>query len=331
MSGYVLREVREQEWDALVDRCPMATVFHRAAWLGSIDATEDVSIARVACERDGVLMGVWPIGLLRKGPLRVGGSPLPGWNTAYLGPVFTDACEDRLGALRAMLRGKPISNPSFVATRCMHTDMDLSGLGFRRTRDFETYEMGLTRDEDYLFSVMKGACRTSIRKGTKNGLEVRVEEDDTYIDDFCAMSDEVFAKSSLKTPYSRRFVEEVQERLTSAGELIVASAFHGEDRVATVMIPHNGRTAMYFAGASYGAKLSLMPNNLLLWEVMRACKDRGLSSFDMISTSGKPGKFKMAFGPAARVSCVHWERTSNPIVKWMREKYEQRARAKRRV
>jgi hypothetical protein len=331
MSGLRVREVGETEWDALVDRCPLSTVYHRNAWLGALEAVGDATISRVVCERGGELMGVWPVGLMRKGPLRVGGSPLPGWNTAYLGPVFAQGCDDQLGAFRAMLVSKPIAKPSFLATRCMHTDLDLSVLGFRRTRDFETYEIDLTKSEDDLFAAMKGTCRTRVRKGTKNGLEVRVEEDDGYIDDFCTMAEDVFAKSNQRPPYSRAFIRAMHDRLHAAGELLVTSAFHGQDRVATLVIPHDGRTAMYFAGGSFADKLSLAPNNLLHWETMRVCKSMGMHRYDFISNSGKPGQFKKTFGPDERVSCVHWERTSNPVVKWMREKYEQRARAKRRV
>lgn len=331
MSGLCVREAGEREWDSLLDRCPLSTVYHRGAWLGALEAVGDAQFSRVVCERDGVLQCAWPVGLLRKGPLRVGGSPLPGWNTAYLGPVFTPECGDALAALNAMMRAKPISNPSFLATRCMHVDLDLSTLGFQRTRAFSTYEIDLTKSEDELFSAMKGTCRTRVRKGSKNGLIVRVEEDDSYIEDFCAMAEDVFIKSNQRPPYSRGFIRAMHDRLHGAGELVVTSAFHGDDRVATLVIPHDGRTAMYFAGGSFADKLSLVPNNLLHWETMLACKSMGMARYDFISTSGKPGQFKKTFGPDERVSCVHWERSSNPLVKWMREKYEQQSRARRKI
>jgi len=330
VSELCVREASEQEWDALIDLCPLSTVYHRNAWLNALSTDGVAEIKRVVCENEGDLKGAWPIGLLRKGPLRVGGSPLPGWNTAYLGPVFTDMCEDPLNAVSAMLKAKPIASPSFLATRCMHTDLDLSKLGFERTRDFATYEIDLTQDEDELFAALKGTCRTRVRKGTKNGLEVRVERDDAYIDDFCTMSDDVFAKSHKKPPYSRRFIREMHDRLFATGELLVTSAFHGDDRIATLVVPHDGRTAMYFAGGSFADRLSLAPNNLLHWETIRACKSMGMLRYDFISSSGKPGKFKKTFSPIERVNCVHWERTSNPLVKWMREKYEQRARRQRK-
>lgn len=330
-----VREIEEADWDALVDQCPLGTVYHRVGWIGVLSACEGVEIKLVACFRGDELVAVWPIGILRKGPMRVGGSPLPGWNTAYLGPVFAQKyCGDhqlKLDAMKKMIKSKPISNPAFVATRCMDVDLDLSAIGFEKSRDFETYEIDLTRDEDDLFAALKGTCRTRVRKGTKNGLVVRVEEDAGYIDDFWEMASDVFVKSKQKPPYSKRFLSVVHERLFAKGELLVTSAFHNDERIASLIIPHDGKTGMYFAGGTFASKLSLAPNNLLHWETMMACKRLGMTRYDFISNRGKPGKFKKTFHPDERVSCVHWERSKNSLVKWMREAYEKRARNQRRI
>jgi Acetyltransferase (GNAT) domain len=328
---FVISEVDAAQWDELVDWCALSTVYHRNGWLGAVEACEGVAMKRVACWDGDALVALWPIGILKMGPMRVGGSPLPGWNTAYLGPIFTARCEDKLEAVRAMMQAKPISNPSFVATRSIDVEMDWSGLGFTKARVFETYEIDLTREEDELFAALKGTCRTRVRKGRKNGLEVRVEEGDGYIEDFWTMASDVFAKSRQKPPYSKKFLRAVHERLFDAGELLVTSAFLGDERIATLIVPHDGKTGMYFAGGTFADKLSLAPNNLLHWETMMACKRLGMERYDFISNRGKPGKFKKTFGPDERVSCVHWERAKNPAVKWLRDKYEARARAKRKT
>jgi hypothetical protein len=330
-STYTVKQVARDDWDGLVDQCELGTVYHRSGWLGALELCEDMELKRVACFQGAELMAIWAVGMMRKGPMRVGGSPMPGWNTAYLGPIFADGCDDKLGAVRAMMHAKPISNPSFLATRCMDIDLDLSPIGFEKSKAFETYEIDLTLDEEALFSALKGTCRTRIRKGTKNGLTIRVEEDDGYIDDFWTMASDVFLKSRQKPPYSRKFLRAIHDQMFEAGELLVTSAFHEGERIATLIIPHDGKTGMYFAGGTFADKLSLAPNNLLHWETMMECKRMGMERYDFISNRGKPGKFKKTFNPLERVSCVHWERARNPAVKWMRDKYEARARAKRKT
>ncbi len=325
------RELTGSDWDAAVDRAPLATVYHRDAWLGALEAATGASIRRLACEVDGELACVWPIGLLRKGPLRVAGSPLPGWNTAYLGPAFTSTPCDPEALIGHLIKAPPVRNPSFLALRMMDAGIDLSPLGFRETRSFETYEMDLTRGEETLWSGLKSTCRTRVRKGEKNGLEIREETDGSYLDPFWRMACDVFSKSNQRPPYSRRLLEEIERRLRPAGELLVTSAFKENERVATLIIPHDRKTAMYFAGGTRADALALAPNNLLHWKTMLFCMQRGIGTYDFISNRGSPGKFKKTFGPIERVSCRHWERAGNPLVGKLRDVYERRARSKRRL
>lgn len=329
-QSYAIDTVEGSQWDGLVSHCEFTTVYHRDGWLGIIEECEGVSIQRVVCYKNEMLQAVWPIGIFRKGPLRVGGSPLPGWNTAYLGPVFTSECDDKPSAVKAMLNSKLISNPSFVALRCMDIGVDLSECGFEKTREFRTYGIDLTRDKDELFSALKGTCRTRVRKGTKNGLEIRFEEGDEYLDDYWKMANDVFSKSNLKPPFTENFLRVMHKRLFSKGELLVPTAYFGDERVATLIVPHDGKTGMYFAGGTFGEKLKLAPNNLLHWETMMECKRLGMERYDFISINGKPGKFKRTFNPEERVGCIHWERTNSQLVKWLRDKYEVRARARRK-
>lgn len=330
--SHTIREITDDaEWDALVDRAELGTVYHRSGWLGVLSECTEARIHRVALEGPTGLLAIWPIGLLRKGPLRVGGSPLPGWNTAYLGPLFTDACEDKADAVRRMYTAPPIRKPAFLATRVMDTTADLEPLGFRRIKDFETYEIDLTEPTETLWGNLKGTCRTRIRKGEKNGLEIREEHDASYLDEFMAMAGDVFAKTNKRPPFTRHFLQQVDTRLRARDELLITSAFYGNERIATLMIPHNQRTAMYFSGVSLANRLDLAPNNLLHWRTMMFGKQRGITKYDFISNLGSPGKFKATFHPIERVSCAHWERSSNLIVRTLRNTYEKKTRESRRV
>ena len=197
--NFSVRDIEsDTAWDALVDQTEHGTVYHRAGWLATLQATTPARFRRLVLEVDGRPAAIWPVGFLRKGPFRIAGSPLPGWNTAYMGPLFTNDCSDRVGAVNALFRSSPIRRPAFMATRLMDTTLDLSSLGFRKTRSFETYEIDLSLSEQSLWDAMKGTCRTRIRKGEKNGLEVREETDGSYLEDFWAMATDVFAKSNQR-------------------------------------------------------------------------------------------------------------------------------------
>jgi hypothetical protein len=327
-----VREINtDQAWDDLVDAADHATVYHRSGWLAALDATTGAPMRRLVLDSDNGPLALWPIAILRKGPIRVAGSPLPGWNTAYLGPLFLPACSDKAGAVATMMRASPVRRPAFVATRTMDTGVDLSPLGFRKTREFETFEMDLTLPEQALWDNLKSTCRTRIRKGEKNGLEVREENDEAYIDSFWQMATDVFAKSNQRPPYSLAFLRQIESHLRQRGELLVTSAFLGSERVATLIIPHDQTTAMYFAGGSLASRLDLAPNNLLHWRTMLLCQKRGLKRYDFISNRGSPGRFKATFNPVERVSAVHWESARSALLWHARRLYEARARRSRRL
>ncbi|MCC5821684.1 MAG: GNAT family N-acetyltransferase [Phycisphaerales bacterium] len=331
MSNTIREITDDAEWDALVDRAELGTVYHRSGWLGVLNECTEARIHRIALEGPTGLLAIWPIGLLRKGPLRIGGSPLPGWNTAYLGPLFANACEDKADAVRRMYAAPPIRKPAFLATRVMDTTADFGPLGFRRIKDFETYEIDLTESTETLWGNLKGTCRTRIRKGEKNGLEIREEHDDSYLDEFMTMASDVFAKTNKKPPFSKYFLKQVDSRLRARGELLVTSAFHGSDRIATLIVPHDRRTAMYFAGVSLASRLDLAPNNLLHWQTISRTKVLGISSYDFISSKGSPGRFKATFGPNARSTSIHWEHTSNIVVEKLKSWYETRMKSKQKT
>lgn len=330
MSFRVRDAESDAAWDTLVDQAEHATVYHRSGWLASLEATTPARFRRLVLEQDGRTAAIWPVGLFRKGPFRIAGSPLPGWNTAYMGPLFMASCSDRLGAMRTLLRSGSIRRPAFIATRLMDTRLDLAPLGFRKTRSFETYEMDLTLPEESLWGNLKGTCRTRIRKGEKNGLEVREENDGAYLDDFWSMATDVFAKSNQRPPYSLRFLRQLEDRLRPRNELLVMTAFHGRDRIATLIIPHDRKTGMYFAGGSHADRLDLVPNNLLHWRTILRCRELGIELYDFISSRGSPGRFKSTFGPAERVSAIHWEFARSKLLWHARTAYERRARSRRK-
>ena len=330
--SHTIREITDDaEWDALVDRAELGTVYHRSGWLGVLNECTEARIHRVALEGPAGLLAIWPIGLLRKGPLRIGGSPLPGWNTAYLGPLFTDACEDKADAVRRMYTAPPIRKPAFLATRVMDTTADLEPLGFRRTKDFETYEIDLTEPTETLWGNLKGTCRTRIRKGEKNGLDIREEHDDSYLDEFMAMACDVFAKTNKMPPFSKYFLKQVDTRLRARGELLVTSAYYDDKRIASLMIPYDRGTAMYFAGVSLANHLDLAPNNLLHWNTIIIAKSQGVPKYDFISSKGSPGRFKSTFSPQKLVKSTHWEASKSAYITIAKNYYEKVSRYRMRT
>lgn len=144
---------------------PDRTVFHSLPWLETIEEWMRLRLVLVKVERNGRCAAIWPSLEQRKGPFRVLGSPLPGWGTAYMGPLIAEG-EDAQGVLGTILSSDLIGSPSYfevrVLDRCTH--LDLAPFGFKRQRRFETALLALASDEKKCGT---GWQATAVRRSAK--------------------------------------------------------------------------------------------------------------------------------------------------------------------
>ncbi|MBK8096528.1 MAG: GNAT family N-acetyltransferase [Planctomycetes bacterium] len=329
---YSVSTVAPEFWDALLLQFPTRQVFHRRAWLQVLVQVHGLKLTLLRIDAGSRLVGLWPVLSLRKGPLTITGSPLPGWSTAYLGPMLVADC-DADAALAEALQHRALRSASYVETRVVHVGQSLSLLPhrFERLLEFETYLLDLARPQDTVWQGLESRCRNTVRKAQKNGVTVRTETDASFLDQFWEQSLAVFANSGLTPGFSRELLQAMWRELVPAGLLTVFSAFHDGRRAASVMILHDDQTAYYWAGATDQDLLPLSPNNLLLWEAIVAMQARGIRTLDMVSSSGNAGKFKRSFGPVAAIAAVHWGRSRTRFEGWLKRTYENFVRWRRRA
>ena len=134
----VISEVDSEQWDDLLAGFPRATVFHTLAWQQIMSAAGAAGIHLLQAQLDGECEAVWPCQEMRKGPLRVLGSPLPGMSTAYMGPLFKSRGNMR-AIVDAFFQNDCFSKPAFFAVKSLNAEhVDLSSYGFERVLEFDT-------------------------------------------------------------------------------------------------------------------------------------------------------------------------------------------------
>jgi CelD/BcsL family acetyltransferase involved in cellulose biosynthesis len=324
-TEYSIGAVAMEEWEQLLDRFPQHTVFHTLPWLTSILEVHKPQLRLVRADADEECVAVWPVFATRKGPLHIVGSPLPGWSTAYLGPLFIENCDEHR-AIDAMLNSDLVRRNSYFACKSINfgqRPVDLSPFGFENVLDFETYCLDLTVGHDALWQNLKSECRTQIRKGQKMGVEIAYETDDSFLDQYWEMSVETFANTHIQPMFTRPFLQEMWKRLSEVDRVRGISAWHKGERIASLILPLDNHTMYYWSGASYLRCRGIPANNLLHWEAIQEANRLGLQRYDFISTLGGAGRFKRTFGPELVHSATHWERTSSRLVKALRNGYEQ--------
>jgi len=320
----------DEDWDDLVRRFPDRTVFHGLPWLTLLCEAHRLKRLLIRADADGQCVAVWPCLDLRRGPFRIVGSPLPGWSTAYLGPLFAPGV-DLAPVLEAVFESPFLRRWSYFRFRVIdeHREIDLQPRGFSRLAREETYLLDLSAPEAALWNNLKSECRSRIRKAQRQGVEVRVEHDDQFLEDFWLMSCEVFAKSKLKPPFTREFARLLIDHLRPAEQVVVLSAFCKTRRIATLILPHNDHTMYYWAGGTFQEFRDLPSNNLLHWSAILEAKRMGLARYDFISTVGGPGRFKKTFAPEARFVATHWEASRHRLIGALKDRYEGYLRSRR--
>jgi hypothetical protein len=317
------RCVSEAEWETLLERFADHTVYHTLPWLRTLVASHKLQLHLIAVDTDDRADAIWPLLETRKGPLRIVGSPLPGWSTAYLGPLFAEGAD--IGASwRAFMASAPLRRASYIALKAIGSArcLDLSKRGFQKIAEFDTYRIDLRQPQDVLWGRLRAVCRNEIRKSQRAGVEIHEEADEAFVDPYWSMTCETFARTQARPTHTREFVALLWRNLHGAGMVRVISAWRHRERIASVVLLRDHGVMYYWGSASHLEHRRLCAHRLLLWEAIAGAQQEGLKQFDLISTAGGPGQFKKSFGPDEVTIATHWERSASPLVAAAKSLYE---------
>jgi Acetyltransferase (GNAT) domain len=292
----------EQIHSGLADR----TIYQSLAWLNFLKATQNgepvLAILRNGPEVAGYFTGV----IIRKFGLRILGSPFPGWSTSYMAFNLQPGVSKR-AALDALTRF------AFKDLRCAHLEFmdrkfsaeEVRKCGFRWT-PLHGFEINLGLGEDDIFRRFEGSCRQAIRRAIRLGVTIEEADDPSFVNEYYAQLEDVFAKQGLVPTYDIARVHELIRHIGPTGKLLLLRARDPGGRcIATGIFLMISPTTMYFwGGASWRSYQTLRPNDLLMWTAMRIGKARGMQILDL----GGAGDYKKKFG--GRPISVPWVRVS---------------------
>jgi CelD/BcsL family acetyltransferase involved in cellulose biosynthesis len=300
-------QVTAAEWDALLCPFPTATVFHGSAWLAMLHETTGGETVLLEV-RDGTRAAGYFCGLvLRKGPFRLLGSPLPGWGTPAMGPVADPSSFDQRAFLQAVAAYCRRERMGLVEMSCPWLEGDiLHGYGYRAVEDV-TFSMRLQGAEDAWKNIQK-RTQTYIRQAQKFGVTVEAAANETAVHEHYEQLLQVFAKYASRPPYG---VERplAMWRHLHPPHLALLRAMHDDRCIASYLLAFDRETMWGLASASRQDALHLRPNDLLHWKAIDLACQRGLRNYDFCGG----GDYKQKYG-ARLVSRVRWIRAFNPAI-----------------
>jgi hypothetical protein len=297
-----------REWDHLVARFPNCRIVHKRAWIEWLEACGHGTPLYLVFERDNEVVGAIPGLLVRIGLLRLYGSPLPGWQTPAMGPVFDPArvsTHELIGALVPFLeRHHGVHHVELLSG---HLDGGpMQALGFR-DESVPTYRAKLyPGDEARMMKALKESARRNIRRAAKLGLVARIEDDEAIVAEHYAQLQEVFVRGGNTVSFGPDRAREFFRHMRAAGKLLAVSVYLPEGvNIATGLFTLDGRELLLWSWAHRTAHRWFRPTELLTWTVMTRAMAAGCDTLDFMGL----GDFKTKFGAELDVTKHRWVRS----------------------
>lgn len=296
----------QQGWDELVSRFANHRVVHRLAWVRSLEASGLGSPRFLVFEQAGAVVGCMPGLLVQLGPLRLFGSPLPGWQTVSMGPAFDAA---RVTTAELLASVVPFLRERYHVHHVEIMTSALDGAAMRtlqfRGQTVPTYRATMfPGDEARTLKLLKDSARRNVRRAQKLGLIVRFETEETFVDEHFAQIGEVFARGGHSLPFTKRRVLEYFRNMKAGGHLIAVSVYlpDGTTNIATGMFTMEGRELLLWMWAHRTRYRWYRPTELMTWTVMQKAMAAGCDTFDFMGR----GDFKAKFGAEPDLTKYRW-------------------------
>lgn len=284
-------------WDDFVARAPDGTVAHRWAWMQIVPAAYGHQAIPLAAVRDGALVGVLPLVLLRS---RLFGRHLVSMPFLDYGGLCTAgdhlveralvaAAVDLARSNRAKLELRHLSDRSVDLPASLHK---------------VTMMLDLSGGEDAVWRRIRSSRRGQVRKAQRNGLVASVHGAEALEDFYRIIATNM---RDLGSPvHRRRYFDEVIAQLGEDARIVLVR--DGRQAVgAGMVLIHGGRIALPWP-SSLRSSFSRGSNKLLYWEVLRYGVERDCLEFDFGRSSLDSGTFEWKRQWGAEPVQLFWHR-----------------------
>lgn len=309
-----VREASPQEvigWDNLVTRFENCRVVHKQAWLDSLQAScVKGKLLYLIYERDSEIVACLPGFLVTVGLLRMFGSPLPGWQTLSMGPLFNEGevtAEELVVPLVEFLTKRYGVHHIELLTDGLSQEV-MEKLRFTRKPSPSYCVQMSPSDPEKTLKAFKESARRNVKRANKLGLVVEFVDDESFVDEHYDQLVEVYNRGGNMIPFSKKRAVEFFRHMKAGGNLIAVkvSLPDGGPCIATGTFTIEGRELLLWMWAHRTRYRWYRPTELMTWSVMQKAMAAGCDTFDLMGR----GEFKPKLGAVLYEgrSCWIWSR-----------------------
>jgi lipid II:glycine glycyltransferase (peptidoglycan interpeptide bridge formation enzyme) len=295
------------EWSQMLDLFEDANIYQTSAYGGVRWGERNLS--RLVLKRDGDVMGMAQVRIVRPTPLKFG--------MAYLrwGPIWKRCCQpldpevlirmaraiedEYLGKRKLFLQIRP--NAFAGSTRAHAFQRAFSKFtrvpGEAETA-YRTFVLDLTPTLDELRGRLEKKWRNQLTRSEKNDLTVISGHGSEEYRAFCEIYSQMRNRKTFETTVDVDEFERIQEALTESQRMRVLICRDKGVPVAGLVASAMGDSAIYLLGATGDAGLNSKGAYLLQWSLICWLKQRGIQSYDLggVDPEGNPGVYHFKRG-----------------------------------
>ena len=281
MTIKLLSNNKLQLWDGFIDSHPQGTIFHRSEWKEIVERTFGYKSYYFLAEENGEIKGALPL-FHAKGWL-AGNSLISTPFAVYGGALARDASTHASLVDEAKKLSQKLG-ARYVELR-YQTKSPLTKLVTKESL-YATFIKSMPAAINDIYEELPKEARRMVRKGRKNGLEIKFEND--KLDQFY----DIYARSVQKfgTPvFSKKLFKNCMQVFKENANILFV---YKEDRAIAAVLSFYYKDAVlpYYSGMLSEAK-NLAPHNLMYLTLMEHARERGYSIFDF-------GRSKLGTGAA---------------------------------
>lgn len=285
-----------QGWEAYAASHSYATIYHTAAWQLVLQSTYPYRFFGVyAVDGSDSVVGILPVYLVSSA---LTGRRLSSAPFSYICDPIADNDRVAENLVDTAVRICQEHKAAYYELKCLRT-CSAAAQRFQLSKQFETYLLDLHPTEEQIWArTHKGIIQRGVNKAQKEGVEIRLGEDQSCIEVFHHLNLLTCRKHGIPAQ-PLAFHRQVWERLASQGKADFSFAYYKNAPIASVVIFYHNEKAIYMYGASDERFLAQRPNHLLLWHAILRARQKGMTVFDLGRVSDdNPGlkEFKQRWG-----------------------------------
>lgn len=269
------------QWEQFLDTHPEAN-FLQSFNFGSFHQNLGKKIFRMGFYKGKKLIGVM-LAVLEKAKratyITVPGGPIIDWQDSELVKQFSKTITDIArseGAAFVRVRPQILEN--------QENSKLFDSLGFKiapmHLHAELTRQLDLTKSEDQLLSEMRKTTRYEIKQAIKIGIKITVSKDPKDIEDFYKLQKETAIRQHF-VEFDKKHLEEQFLIFVKDNQVVLYTAYLGKKKLAQAFIIFYGKEADYHYGASTLDGRIYPGAYLILWEIVREAKKRGLKRYNL--------------------------------------------------